>query len=503
MDDGGVERLAAKAGLEVHWTDAAGKPHTVMPDVLRTVLAALDYPAGSDHDIAESEHRIYAEQQAVPKLLTAWAGETISVGGELRKAPDAPGYHDIQVNGVDTVLAVAPLRCFGTADVSDARLAGLAVQLYALRGGHTRGFGDFGALGDFAASAAEHGIDAIGISPAHALFPANSAHISPYSPSSRIFLNPLYADLALCGGAAPRPDRKKGLIDWPAATAGKMTDLRQAHEAFEPYTDDEFLAFCEQGGERLHRHCVFEVLDAHFRPQNIHSWRDWPLPYRDPESEDVFRFAIAHQNETAFRLFLQYLTLKSAKAAQRRARDAGMKIGIIADIATGVDAAGSDCWVSPDDVLKELRIGAPPDLFNAAGQNWGITALSPTRMRQNGFAPFIALLRASMGYAGGVRIDHAMGLMRLWVIPEGASSADGVYLRYPLDDLLRLTSLESHGARAIVIGENLGTVPKGFNETLAYRGLAGMDVLWFRQEDARFLPPRRWKSRFRCDDHNA
>ena len=170
-----------------------------------------------------------------------------------------------------------------------------------------------------------------------------------------------------------------------------------------------------------------------------------------------------------------------------------MKIGIIADIATGIDAAGSDCWASPHDVLNGLRIGAPPDFFNAAGQNWGITALSPARMRQNGFASFIALLRASMGYAGGVRIDHAMGLMRLWVIPEGAKSVDGVYLRYPLDDLLRMIALESHRARAIVIGENLGTVPQGFNETLAYRGLAGMQILWFEQQDAQFILPRRWR----------
>src|SRR5205085_9460455 len=168
------------------------------------------------------------------------------------------------------------------------------------------------------------------------------------------------------------------------------------------------------------------------------------------------RFSVLHQDEIGYRLFLQFVTAVSAARAQEQARQAGMKIGIIADIATGIDAAGSDCWVSPDDVLNGLRIGAPPDLFNAAGQNWGITALSPARMRQNGFASFIALLRASMGYAGGVRMDHAMGLMRLWVIPEGAKSVDGVYLRYPLDDLLRLIALESHRARAIVIGENLG-----------------------------------------------
>jgi 4-alpha-glucanotransferase len=171
-----------------------------------------------------------------------------------------------------------------------------------------------------------------------------------------------------------------------------------------------------------------------------------------------------------------------------------MKIGIIADIATGIDPAGSDCWGSPDDVLNGLRIGAPPDLFNAAGQNWGITALSPLNLRKNGLAPFVALLRANMAYAGGIRIDHAMGLMRLWVMPEGASPADGVYLRYPLDDMLRLLSLESHRARAIVIGEDLGTVPPGFSQTLADRGILGMQVLWFEHDpDGQLRAPSRWR----------
>jgi 4-alpha-glucanotransferase len=133
-------------------------------------------------------------------------------------------------------------------------------------------------------------------------------------------------------------------------------------------------------------------------------------------------------------------------------------------------------------------------LFNAAGQNWGITALSPLNLRKNGFAPFVALLRANMAYAGGIRIDHAMGLMRLWVIPEGASPTDGVYLRYPLDDMLRLLSLESHRARAIVIGEDLGTVPHGFSQTLADRGILGMQVLWFEHDpDGQLRAPSRWR----------
>ena len=494
MSDDLLDAFAARAGLEVDWTDITGKTHKVAEDVLRSVLSALGYAAGNAQQIAESRARLDAEQRHVPPLLTAWVGEEFSAGSQRFKAPESPGYRAMEVNGVATTLATAPPRCFGIHDLTDERLAGLGVQLYGLRGGNTPEFGDFAALAQFCASAARHGVDAVATSPVHALFPANLEHFSPYSPSSRLFLNPVYADLAVCGGTAARDNKKKGLIDWPSAMAHKFAALRRAYADFDPLDYGAFIKFCEEGGERLHRHALFEVLDEHFRNEKISSWRDWPAAFRDPAHFEVLRFAVLHQDEIGYRLFLQFVTAISAARAQQLARKSGMKIGIIADIATGIDPAGSDCWASPDDVLNGVRIGAPPDLFNAAGQDWGITALSPGHLRKNGFGPFRAMLRANMAYAGGIRIDHAMGLVRLWVMPEGASPADGVYLRYPLDDLLRLLSLESHIARAIVIGENLGTVPHGFSETLAHRGILGMQVLWFEHESGgRFIAPRNWR----------
>jgi 4-alpha-glucanotransferase len=494
LSDDALEDFATNAGLEVQWTDAAGRHHKVTPEVLRSVLTALGYFVGNAQKIAGSERRLEYEKNQVPRLVTAWVGEDISVAGKTYRAPEVTGYHEIEINGAATTVAVAPRRCFNIEDIADLRMAGLAVQLYGLRGGHSGGFGDFSALAEFSSRAAAHGIDAVAISPVHALFPDEPAHISPYSPSSRIFLNPLYADVGVIGGTARRDDGRNGLIDWRAASAEKFADLRNTHDNFDPVENDAFIRFCEDGGERLHRHALFEALDAYFRAKDIFSWRDWPVAYRDPAHQEVLRFATAHQNEIEFRLFLQFLAVASAESAQKQARGAGMKIGLIADIATGIDANGSDCWAAPDDALKGLRIGAPPDAFNAAGQEWGITTLSPVELRRNGFGPFIAMLRANMGFAGGVRIDHAMGLMRLWVIPEGGKSADGVYLRYPLPDLLRLISLESHRARSIVIGEDLGTVPQGFSQTLAYRGIYGMQVLWFEQEqDGNFIAPSRWR----------
>ena len=171
-----------------------------------------------------------------------------------------------------------------------------------------------------------------------------------------------------------------------------------------------------------------------------------------------------------------------------------MRIGLISDVAVGMNPGGSHAWSRPHDLLLGLSVGAPPDLFNTRGQDWGLTAFSPQGLLATGFEPFIATLRAAMRAAGGVRIDHAMGLTRLWLVPRGASPTEGAYLSYPLDDLLRLIALESHRHRAIVIGEDLGTVQPEFRERMADAGIAGMDVLWFQREGKRFLPPAKWRS---------
>ena len=171
-----------------------------------------------------------------------------------------------------------------------------------------------------------------------------------------------------------------------------------------------------------------------------------------------------------------------------------MTIGLIADLAVGMSAAGSYAWAHKDHVLSGLQIGAPPDLFNANGQNWGLTTLSPRALQTQGYGPFIATLQACMRHAGGLRVDHAMGFLRLWVIPQGATAAEGAYIAYPVSDLFRLTALESHRHRAIVIGEDLGTVPAGFRERLARAGIYGMSVLWFARNGKGFMPPHNWPS---------
>jgi 4-alpha-glucanotransferase len=197
-------------------------------------------------------------------------------------------------------------------------------------------------------------------------------------------------------------------------------------------------------------------------------------------------------DDIRYHAFLQWLAAAGLAEAQRRAREAGMSIGLIADLAVGSDPAGSDAWALREEMLGDATIGAPPDFFNANGQGWGLTALSPLAMRAHGYQSFIEILRATMRHGGGVRIDHAMNLMRIWIVPRGAAPLDGAYLRYPLDDLLRLLALESWRHRCIVIGEDLGVVPEGFRERMRRARLLGTDVLFFMRRE-RFLPPRRWR----------
>ena len=206
-------------------------------------------------------------------------------------------------------------------------------------------------------------------------------------------------------------------------------------------------------------------------------------------------FAAAQAVEVDFHLFLQWLADRSLAHAQGAAKAAGMAIGLISDLAVGMDAGGSHAWSRPDDLLHGLGVGAPPDLFQPQGQDWGLAAFSPAALRRSGYDAFLSTLRAAMRHAGGVRIDHAMGLRRLWLTPHGASPTEGAYLQYPFEDMLRLIVLESSRAQAIVVGEDLGTVPAGFRETTTAAGMAGMRVLWF-ERDARnaFQPPQAWSA---------
>ncbi|HVB66927.1 MAG TPA: 4-alpha-glucanotransferase [Acetobacteraceae bacterium] len=543
MTDEALRDLARRAGIAVEWHDYANRPHVVAPDALRRILAALDLPADSRGDLAASRRALARRPTLtdLPPLVTATAGRPtrldlgaaeplparllleqggsrdltlLPARGRLRiQAVAEIGYHRLGIGEREIVLAVAPPQCRTIDDlVPDARLWGIGAQVYALRSSGDGGIGDAAGIAQLAEAAAAHGADALCLSPMHALFTADPARFAPYSPSSRLFLNPLHAApaLVLDAGQVAQAMQDSGLhetfarlaqetlIDWPASSAAKLTLLRALFDRFldPPDTKDllrgaDFARFRAGGGDLLHQHATFEALHADRTAQR--DWRRWPLDLRDPGGAAVAAFAASHPREVLFHEFLQWVADRSLAVAQTRAREAGMRIGLIGDLAVGMDPTGSHAWSRQHDILPGLAIGAPPDLFNPRGQDWGLTGCSPRALEQGGFGPFIATLRAALRHVGGLRIDHAMGLSRLWLVPEAADPADGAYLAYPLADLLRLLALESARHNAVVVGEDLGTVPAGFREALGQGGVHGMRVLWFeRGENNSFAPPEAW-----------
>jgi 4-alpha-glucanotransferase len=244
-------------------------------------------------------------------------------------------------------------------------------------------------------------------------------------------------------------------------------------------------------GEALEQHARFDALHEHaLLTTGAWSWQEWPEPLRHPDSPEVAAFAREHQERVDFFAYLQWLADQQLRQAQARARAAGMQLGLYTDIAVGVSPAGATAWANPGVSLSGVSAGAPPDLFNLHGQNWGLAPLSPAGLREGAYALFAATLRHNMRHAGAVRIDHVMGLQRLFWIPDGAAPADGAYVRYPFADLVHIIALESERHRCLVIGEDLGTVSRGFRPAMQRAGLLSCRVLYFeREQSGAFLPP--------------
>lgn len=530
MSDHDLRDLARAAGIAVEWQDVNGNDKAVGPEAMRAILSALELPAGSGAEIRESRERLRREQGGLPPLCTAIQGRPVLLGlpgepefrlvlegGESREGRawqenglctlptvEEAGYHRLEIGEHSTTLAVCPQRCHGIAP--GTRPWGLAVQLYSPRRHGDGGIGDFTGLAQLATSAARRGADALAISPVHAQFSADPERFSPYAPSSRLFLNVLHADPDAMGEEALRAALSEtglgeeftrleslDLVDWPAASRLRLRLFRSIFDRFSG--DAEFDAFREAGGEALESHVRFEALHAHLlaRDPSLWHWKSWPAEYRKPDAPGVAAFARENEREVTFHAFLQWIADAGLGAAQAAFRDAGARIGLIADLAVGTDAGGSHGWSRQDQILSGVGVGAPPDIFSPLGQSWGIAAFSPRGLRDGGYTAFIEMLRAAMRHAGGVRIDHAMGLARLWLVPEGVDAAEGAYLHFPVDDMLRLVALESQRHGAIVVGEDLGTLPEGFRERLDETDLMGLRVLYFEQEkDRRFTPPAEW-----------
>lgn len=546
MSDAALEALAVAAGIAVEWRDYRGQAHRVDADTQRLLLRSAGLPADAPAQVAESTRQLQHLAQQPAALLVCDVGAALAVdgldvdagyqlvdengarqdgrswseGGRTRvRAPTEPGYYQLQVangaggSGRQMQLAVAPPHCTAVPRTQRGRPWGIAAQLYALSEPGDMGLASYSTLSRFAAHAARHGAQALAVSPTHAMFSADPARCSPYAPSSRLFLNALHVDpVAAFGEAAvqqalerlgssgaarhlelPHPPDQP-LVDWSTAGSLRLALLRELHRSVlheDRNAAADFAAFCRAGGEALQSHARFETLHALLGGSG---WRDWPQALRDPQSDAVHRLVAQHGEETAFHAFAQWQAQVQLRAAHQQCRDSGMSIGLLADLAIGADPSGSHAWSRQSELLAGVSIGAPPDLLAAQGQAWGLAAFSPLALRASGYAAFLELLRATMACAGGLRIDHVMGLQRLWLVPEGGSSGNGAYLSYPAHDLLRLVALESMRHRCVVVGEDLGTVDPGLRTELSARRLLGMSVLYFEREGDRFVPPAHWRT---------
>jgi 4-alpha-glucanotransferase len=428
------------------------------------------------------------------------------------------GYHNFSLPGRKgsevMSLIVAPPRCYLPTSLSTGgRHWGIATQLYALRSHTNWGIGDLTDLGDLLEKAAPLGAASVGINPLHALFPEDPGLAAPYMPSSQLRLNPLYLDivvipdLAECKAAREligsddfttelAQAQSADLIDYPtvASLKGRVLELlhqsfRHTHLAAGTHRAASFVRFQEAGGESLRRFALCQALTESLGHRR---WTEWPEAYRDPSSESVAQFICDNHERLEFCEYLQWQTDQQFAMTCRRAEMAGMAIGIYRDLAVSVAPDGADAWAEQEVVVRKGRIGAPADPFSPLGQDWGSAPLHPQELHRTAYEHFIAVLRANMRHAGALRLDHAMGLQRMFWIPAGAFPESGAYVRYPFEDLLGILALESQRNGCVVVGEDLGTVPEGFRERMSEAGVLSYRVLYFEKEPDRFKRPEEY-----------
>ncbi len=460
-DSATLDQLARAAGIAPEWWDEEGGQHIVSDETKRALLTAMGLPAASNAQARESIAHLAEENISSPE---------------------------------NTERAYLP-ELF----LQDGRRFGVSAQLYALRRSGDQGIGDFTTLGKLAENAARGGACIVGVNPFHALFPHDRDRASPYHPSDRRFLDPIYLDIAalddLPGERADDAEltalSRGDIIDYPRVWALKHSVLESRFAAFNATQTSSplataFAAFVVTGGLPLQRFATYETIAE---AQGGKTWHHWPTELRDPANPAVAEFAAAHADRARYHMFEQFLCDRQFAAAAERARSAGLAFGFYRDLAVGAAPDGAEAWSNAADLAHGVSIGAPPDRFSADGQIWNLPPPNPLASRRNGYRAFRDLIAANMRHAGALRIDHVMELTRLFWIPDGAKGADGAYVRNPLNDLLGHLARESRAQQCMVIGEDLGTVPDGFRDKLAAADILSYRVLWFERDGLAFKPP--------------
>jgi 4-alpha-glucanotransferase len=542
-----VEQPEALRAAVIAWDDASWR-QPCAPVLVRRI----DQPLGSwsfsvpveeaaaqglriAWEILDESGRLQQKGEAGPGLAPA---ETRMLDGRhhARYAVPLPpgldcGYYDVVAHAGTAAgevrgslrLIVTPSRCYLPPSLHErARIWGLSLQLYALRSSRNWGVGDFGDLAEIVERAAtDLGAGVVGLNPLHALKNAKPYHISPYSPDSRLFLNVLYVAVEQVPELAESEPaqrllkdkdfqaslaslRASELVDYDRVCAAKMAvldaifrtfqerHLRDRGEVAVTQRGQAFLDYVRREGEGLERFALFQALSEELqrRHPDVWEWKDWPAPYRNPASPEVAAFRQEQASRVRFHQYVQWIAGDQVAAIAQRTRTLGMPLGLYHDLALGGSRSGSDAWVFQDVLALTVDSGCPPDAFALEGQNWGFPPMDPHRLRASRYRLFIELLRKNLAYGGALRLDHVMGLFRLFWIPHGLPASAGTYVTYPFEDLLGILALESVRRKTMIIGEDLGTVPDEVRASLSAAGVLSYRVLYFeRQGDGRWKEP--------------
>ena len=550
-----LTELAHSYGIATHYTDWRGRPVDVPADAVSDVLAAMDVDVSDPERaladrwaapwrrmlppcvvVAQGEHRTvpvhvpHGDPAAVSLALEAGGERELGqtghwvdprevdgalVGEATFEVPtDLPlGYHTLTARSGDrtarSTLIVTPAWLGLPERMRDRRSWGLAAQLYSVRSRRSWGVGDLVDLADLAVwSAADLGADYLLVNPLHAAEPVAPLEPSPYLPTSRRFFNPLYLRVERIAeyGDLPAADRARvdalaqgvhrelddaDVIDRDTAWTAKRAALLLVHAVPRSAGREvDLRGYRARHGRALRDFATWSVIAQ----EHGNDARDWPAALQDVDSPEVAAFAAAHQAEVDFESWLQWVLDEQLQHAQGKAVNAGMSLGTMHDLAVGVHPGGADVWRLRSTYATGIKVGAPPDPFNQIGQDWSQPPWRPERLEELAYAPFRDLIAAVLRHAGGVRVDHIIGLFRLWWIPAGRPPSEGTYVHYDHEAMIGVLALEAQRAGAVVVGEDLGVVEPSARDYLRSRGILGTSILWFERDgEGRPLPAERWR----------
>lgn len=522
-----LEQQAVQAGIDLGYHDINGTYHVTKTEVLESIVAVLDKSKpDSDglylntmvaHENGEESLQMPSEfhgAEAVVLIDEADKCQTLTLYPDDNdtlwiKLPQlACGYYSLsaETGGKSCFvrLIVAPESVYQPKLLANGgRMNGLTMHLYSLRSERNWGIGDFTDLLNLMKYAAEKKLDFVGINPLHALFTSKPAFASPYSPSSREWLNPIYLDVEKVGAFTYNEQLKNWLaqpkirqriaalritetVTYTAVWACKRDALHMAFNAFEQDTCEAaeneraaFEAFVLEKGKALQGFGLFEALDQYYsRPGQV-GWQSWPSEFHQPDGEAVEKFARNHEREIRFYMWLQWLCAEQLREVNQAAAEYGVKLGIYGDLAVGVARGSADTWLNRQDYCMDLSVGAPPDPLGPTGQNWDLPPLNPLMLKHTGYEKFAHLLRENMRLYGVLRIDHVMALCRLWWVLNGKTADFGAYVHYDAEVMFAILALESRRNRCVIIGEDLGTVPDEARHLLNRYQVFSYKVMYF------------------------